>query len=283
MSEWGHGDDDETSRLLKAALRREAQRVEVPDRYAEVRAAAGRTEPARRPWLYAVAAALVLVVGAGLIWQLGMFGGRSASMTAGGAAAGQDRAERASAAAPPANPQAPSAAPAGGSTAGSGGARAVNAPAVGFATPSGGIVCYLSGTEVSCRVTSATAWEQTPRTCTVAQGGTATFRYDTGSVTLTPQGATLTCGTPATSGLDQVARDRSTSWYQPGRDVTVTTPYGTIPVLPTGSVATTPNGQRCEVAATAVTCTDPSGAVFSLSPEQVTMSGPSGTNPTVLR
>ncbi|HOB04226.1 MAG TPA: hypothetical protein PKM36_03010 [Propionibacteriaceae bacterium] len=295
-NEWGHGDDDEMARLLKGALRSEADRVDVPDRFAEVRTAAQGSEPRRTPWLYAVAAALVLVLGGGLIWQTGLFrGAESTTMAAPAPASAQDQGERAQVSRAPAQ----ASAPAGGATQVAGGAgatpgpgtsvpqatsRTVTGPTIAFAAPSGNIVCLMSRGEVACQVLSATAWEQAaPRPCPVIGGGTMPFQYDKGGVSLTANGATLYCGGQALVAVDLAQKNPATSWYQAGRDTTVTTPYGTAPVLPYGGTATTTSGQKCSMAESGVLCQDPSGSAFALAKESLTLAGPTAATRTVSR
>lgn len=288
--EWGHGDDDEMARLLKGALRREADLVEVPDRYETVRAAAHQAETRRAPWLFAVAAALVLVLGGGLLWQSGLLRGGGASTSAAAPAqAGQAEQDQAQTRAT--QPQAAPATPVSAATrtapapaTSAAPTRTITGPTIAFASSTGNLVCYMSNSEVICQVLSPTAWEQAaPRTCPVIGGGTMPFAYNKGSVSMTSKGAALVCGGQGLVMVDLAQKNQATSWYQAGRDTTVTLAYGTAPVLPYGGVATTPNGQTCQMAPTGVTCTDPNGAALQLSRESLTMVTGETATPTVVR
>lgn len=280
MSDWGPGDDDELARRLKDALRSEADRIEVPERYDEIVAETDRTVAARTPWRYAVAAALVGVVGLGIAWQLGILQGPGPASSAPQAA--QSRvAERApgdgagSAASRSPGVAATSGVP------GTGADRTVFGVTIGFATRSGNLVCLMDGSQVVCQAMAATAWEQAaPRPCQVLGGGATTYDYSRGGVALTAQGAQLVCGGQRLR-LDVASPDPATSWYRPGSDNTVATPSGAVPVLASNVTAATRNGQRCTATDSAVACTDASGAGFQLSGERLSMAGPGGGVETV--
>ena len=297
MSGWdgdqGHdAGHDEWAGRLRQSLRREAEQVAVPDRLAAVRAAARRAEAPRRTWLVAAAAALLLVAGGGLVWQLAGSGGGVAS--SGAAPMAQDQAagkaggERAGAAAPaaPGTIEATDAAasPPPARATGAAPVREVSGATIGFASPTGNLVCYLDGAEAVCQILSTPAWERAvSRPCPVIGGGTTSFRHDQGSVTLGSGGAALVCGTQGLPQLDLAARDASTGWYDGRRDASVTTGYGTVPVLPYGGVATTTGGVRCAMSEAGVRCDDPSGSAFVLSAEQVSLAGPSGSGRVTVR
>ncbi len=283
-SEWGHGDDDEMARLLKGALRREADRVEVPDRYEAVRQAAQGTQRRRTPWLAAVAAVVVVILGAGVVWQSGLFRGGVTSAAA-PAATAADRAEQNQAQPPPAartggsaaaSPTSQVSGPSGGTMAPV--TRTVTAPTIAFGSPSGNLVCYLASGETTCQLLSASLWElAAPRACPVVGGGTMPFAYDKGGIAVTAKGAGLYCGGQALVMADLAQKDPATAWYQAGRDTTVTTVYGTVPVLPYGGVASTPGGQRCVMAEAGVLCTDPAGSAAFVSREQLSLARPDRT------
>ncbi len=261
--------DDEVTRLLRQGLKDEADAVPIPNRLRELRTSARGGLRVGRRWLVAGAAAavLVLLIGVG-VRVLGTDRGPSVGNPAPSASASRTGSE----ASAPARTTAPQVTP-------TPVTRTVSGAKIGFASPSGNIVCVMGGDRspdgVECHLVSEPVWASSFTNCPTvgAPGEVTAWSAAAGSVLLTSKGPDTWCNS---QGFTEFGPGSPyTSWKTPA-DQSVGVPGGTAPVLGYGMAARV-GDTICVMDSAGLTCSRADGSAFRVSNEHLTLRRADGT------